>query len=609
MKKFLSVILALCMVLSMTVFSYAEETTNTSAMYQLGDHVEDFSFTLVDGTEGTLYGLLAEKKVVLLNLWATWCSPCRMEFPSMEKAYMAMQEDAAVVCLSVEETDSDEKINAMRDELGLSVLPMCKAPDGLMSRFTESGIPATAIIDRNGVLCFLHVGTLPDENKFIRLMETYTADDYDAPQLLTEVPAAVSKVEKPDLAQARAALSLADDVTLSFRTDEDALCWPFVLNADGTALVSSNGSVRGTKSSFVLTLTSEEGEGLSFEYLIDCLPTFQSLTVSVDGEMVEMLAGQRDWKEYHFAFAQAGSHEVTFEFIRDDSVDGDYSAAVRAVRKVNAEELAALDDARESIQIAADAVGAGNCAITLVDGQVRGVMTFMGVSSLMESDTLVYAIAVNENVDMAHAYLADGAKRITMLRDLPNKGGYLLYTAKREPLSTDTLLPTRMLAVYDDIRKPAEQRVMLAGTTFYQNTEELDLAWKILLAFFSGVGGETEGNEESNAWYYLDGTEKEEAADEIPAVETSLNADGTANYTVQVQDANGQPVSGAMVQVCDPSTCQVFFTDETGRVEFAMTPYAYEVHLLKVPDGLTKPSEVLHMPELGGTLEITLEQE
>ena len=300
---------------------------------------------------------------------------------------------------------------------------------------------------------------------------------------------------------------------------------------------------------------------------------------------------------------------MTFEFIRDDSVDGDYSAAVRAVRKVNAEDLAALDDARESIQIAADAVGAGNCAITLVDGQVRGVMTFMGVSSLMESDTLVYAIAVNENVDMAHAYLADGAKRITMLRDLPNKGGYLLYTAKREPLSTDTLLPTRMLAVYDDIRKPAEQRVMLAGTTFYQNTEELDLAWKILLAFFSGVGGETEGNEESNAWYYLDETEKEEAADEIPAVETSLNADGTANYTVQVQDANGQPVSGAMVQVCDPSTCQVFFTDETGRVEFAMTPYAYEVHLLKVPDGLAKPSEVFHLPELGGTLEIMLEQE
>ena len=609
MKKLLSAILALCMALSMTALSYAEETTEESKLYQLGNHVEDFSFTLVDGTEGTLYGLLAEKKVVLLNLWATWCTPCRMEFPALEAAYMEMQEDAAVVCLSVEGTDDEEKINAMREELGLSVLPMGKAPDGLMNRFTDSGIPATAIIDRNGVLCFLHVGTLPDENKFIRLMETYTADDYDAPVLLTEVPAAVSKVEEPDAAQARAALSLADDVTLSFQTEEDALCWPFVLNADGTALVSSNGAVRGTKSSFALTLTSEEGEGLSFEYLIDCLPTFQSLTVSVDGEMVEMLAGQRDWKEYHFAFAQAGNHEVTFEFIRDDSVDGDYSAAVRAVRKVNAEELAVLDDARESIQIAADAVGAGNCVITLVEGQIRGVMTFMGVTSLMESDTLVYAIAVNENVDMAHAYLADGAKRITMLRDLPNMGGYLLYTAKREPLSTDTLLPTRMLAVYDDIRKSAEQRVMLASTTFYQTAEDLDLAWEILLAFFGGVSGETESNEELNSWHYLDGSEKEGATDEIPTVETPLNADGTANYTVQVQDVNGQPVSGAMVQVCDPSTCQVFFTDDTGCVAFAMTPYAYEVHLLKVPDGLQKPSEVFHLPELGGTLEITLEQE
>ena len=52
--------------------------------YALGMTMPDFSFTTFDGREMSLYASLAEKELVVINLWATWCGPCGMEFPYME---------------------------------------------------------------------------------------------------------------------------------------------------------------------------------------------------------------------------------------------------------------------------------------------------------------------------------------------------------------------------------------------------------------------------------------------------------------------------------------------------------------------------------------------
>lgn len=601
MKQFFSILLSLCLMLGMVTLATAEENTG---LYQLGDHVEDFSFTMVDGTEGTLYGLLAEKKVVLLNLWATWCMPCRAEFPAMEAAYEVMKDDAAFVCLSVEEKDDAAAIQEMRDEIGLTTLPMGKAPEGLAQHFTEGAIPTTVVIDRNGVLCFLESGTMPDKNKFIRLLETFTADDYSEPVLLTEVPAAVSRAEVPDMAQARAALSLTDDMTLAFPTADDAMIWPFVLNDDGTALAASNGSVRGTVSAFTLSMSANAGEGLSLEYQMDAQPTYQSLKITVDGKQVEALTGKRDWTEFHFAFAKDGEHTVKFEFIRDDDVDGDDTAAVRAIRKVSAEELTALD-AEKPNYMRATALGMSN-GITLVDGAVRGVQGFMGAVPLMVSDTLTFAITVNSTVDVEHAFVQD-RDTATMLRDMPYVGGCFLYVAKRQNIDyAGSLNSARNLSLCDDVRTQRGYAKSLATFVFYQDEEGIQSLAELMKAFASMYGATA--SDEDFAWSYLDGGAVESAETTDVAV-PELNEDGTANYTVLVKDSSGNAVEGAMVQVCDETTCQVFFTDAEGKVAFAMMPYAYEVHILKAPEGLKVPEDVMHVPAMGGELEVVLEQE
>ena len=103
MKKTFALVLCLVMLSSLAVSAFAEETG-----YDVGDKMEDFTVTTYDGGEFSLYEVLEEKDMVLINIWATWCPPCRMEFPFMEEAYQLYKDDVEIIALSCEPSDSDE---------------------------------------------------------------------------------------------------------------------------------------------------------------------------------------------------------------------------------------------------------------------------------------------------------------------------------------------------------------------------------------------------------------------------------------------------------------------------------------------------------------------
>lgn len=79
-------------------------------------------------------------------------------------------------------------------------------------------------------------------------------------------------------------------------------------------------------------------------------------------------------------------------------------------------------------------------------------------------------------------------------------------------------------------------------------------------------------------------------------------------YCVRVTDADGKPAEGAMVKICDADTCRVESTDENGEVRFTAAQYAYEIQILKAPDGLAPSAETFVMPGVGGELVIRLEK-
>ena len=116
----------------------------------------DLAFRDIDG-ETSLASLSG--KTVLLNLWATWCVPCREEMPALDGLQAAMGSDNfEVVAVNLDSgADSDEKPVRFLDETGITNLAFYR--DDTMASFNTLkkqglafGLPSTVLIDENGCL-------------------------------------------------------------------------------------------------------------------------------------------------------------------------------------------------------------------------------------------------------------------------------------------------------------------------------------------------------------------------------------------------------------------------------------------------------------------------
>ena len=89
-------------------------------------------------------------KIVFLNLWTTWCPPCRMEMPAMERLHRSMRgRDFAMLAISQDEGGADA-VAPFVAELGLT-FPVLLDPGARLSpRFGVTGYPETFVIDRDG---------------------------------------------------------------------------------------------------------------------------------------------------------------------------------------------------------------------------------------------------------------------------------------------------------------------------------------------------------------------------------------------------------------------------------------------------------------------------
>jgi peroxiredoxin len=108
----------------------------------------DFSLPDLDGNTHTLSEY--KGKVVFLNLWTTWCPPCRMEMPAMERLYRHLRHrDFVLLAVSADEGGRDA-VAPFVEELGLT-FPVLLDPEGKLSpRYGVTGYPETFVIDRDG---------------------------------------------------------------------------------------------------------------------------------------------------------------------------------------------------------------------------------------------------------------------------------------------------------------------------------------------------------------------------------------------------------------------------------------------------------------------------
>jgi len=146
------------------------------AVVEVGKHAPAYSAVALGGKRVSLDDL--EGRVVLLNIWATWCAPCREEIPYLQELYEKYsRQGLEVVGVSVDAAGEDEQIKAFLAELRVSY-PIWRDPEQrVMSLFLSLGVPASYLLDRNGVLRWKHLGVLRPENKeFSAALESALAE-------------------------------------------------------------------------------------------------------------------------------------------------------------------------------------------------------------------------------------------------------------------------------------------------------------------------------------------------------------------------------------------------------------------------------------------------
>jgi len=108
----------------------------------------DFSLRNLKGNYQSLDSFSGQ--VVVLNFWATWCVPCRVEMPSFEKLYRRYRSEGVTVLAVTLDKNSEQNIKSFIEEYELS-FPVLLDEEGKVERLYPSmTIPFTYVIDRDG---------------------------------------------------------------------------------------------------------------------------------------------------------------------------------------------------------------------------------------------------------------------------------------------------------------------------------------------------------------------------------------------------------------------------------------------------------------------------
>lgn len=90
-------------------------------------------------------------QVVLLNIWATWCGPCRVEMPSMQELERKLgPRGLRIVAVSIDDPGHDARVVDFARELQLSFEILHDAPGRIQQQYQTTGVPETFIIGRDG---------------------------------------------------------------------------------------------------------------------------------------------------------------------------------------------------------------------------------------------------------------------------------------------------------------------------------------------------------------------------------------------------------------------------------------------------------------------------
>jgi cytochrome c biogenesis protein CcmG/thiol:disulfide interchange protein DsbE len=122
----------------------------------VGAPAPEFELEVLDGERLRLSDLRG--RVVVLNFWATWCGPCRVEMPDLEER--AARYVGRLTVLGVNFDEPADEVAAFRDQVGVT-FPLLLDPGAAVQRlYRVLGYPTTFFVDPEGIIRVQHIGLM-----------------------------------------------------------------------------------------------------------------------------------------------------------------------------------------------------------------------------------------------------------------------------------------------------------------------------------------------------------------------------------------------------------------------------------------------------------------
>lgn len=128
---------------------------------QVGDMAHDFFAPDLSGNVVALSDFRGQP--VIINFWATWCPPCRVEMPDLQAVYELHQEDGLVI-LAVDFQESAETVSRFfYDQMGLTFTPLLDENGRVARQYGVSNFPTTYFVGPDGTVTAVHRGLMTRE--------------------------------------------------------------------------------------------------------------------------------------------------------------------------------------------------------------------------------------------------------------------------------------------------------------------------------------------------------------------------------------------------------------------------------------------------------------
>lgn len=118
-------------------------------------------FTLVDAVTGEQVQLSDLRgKPVVVNFWATWCGPCRIEMPAIQQAF---DDNDDLVILAVNNQESAQEVVDFAQELGLTFNLLLDEDGSIQSTYRVRAYPSTYFVNRDGTVNAVQIGVMTEQ--------------------------------------------------------------------------------------------------------------------------------------------------------------------------------------------------------------------------------------------------------------------------------------------------------------------------------------------------------------------------------------------------------------------------------------------------------------